>query len=161
MSEETPNYGEPNQINWTAPLNMMLVDSYMGPYKTFALVPLSSDCPWVEVIFEPTGGTLIAISKEKKQTYKMIPKLDDNGDPQELKLSKRNNGSAFKEERRLLETFHEIVITGLDSTREFVNQFATNAESYDFEKFMKPAEDNIQQGSGKLTSLPGSSLIVE
>ena len=161
MSEEDVKYGGPNQINWTAPLNMMLVDSYMGPYKTFALVPLDSSCPWVEVIFEPTGGTLIAISKEKKQTYKMLPKLDDNGDPQELKLMKRNGGQAYKEERRLVETFHEIVITGLDSTREFVKQFAINADTYDFEKYMKPAEENINQKTGGLTSLPGSSIIVE
>jgi len=161
MSEEDVKYGGPNQINWTAPLNMMLVDSYMGPYKTFALVPLDTTCPWVEVIFEPTGGTLIAISKEKKQTYKMLPKLDDNGDPQELKLQKRNNGQAYKEERRLIDTFHEIVITGLDSTREFVTQFAVNSETYDFEKYMKPAEDNINQKTGGLTSLPGSSIIVE
>lgn len=161
MSEETPNYGESNQVNWTAPLNMMLVDSYMGPYKTFALVPLDSSCPWVEVIFEPTGGTLIAISKEKKQTYKMLPKLDDNGDPQELKLSRRNNGQSYKEERRLIETFHEIVITGLESTREFVKQFAVNAESYDYEKHMQAADKNVDQKTGSLTSLPGSSLIVE
>ena len=161
MSEENVKYEGPDQINWTAPLNMMLVDSYMGPYKTFALVPLDSSCPWVEVIFEPTGGTLIAISKEKKQTYKMLPKLDDNGDPQELKLMKRNGGQAYKEERRLVETFHEIVITGLDSTREFVKQFAINADTYDFEKHMKPAQDNINQKTGSLTSLPGSSIIVE
>jgi len=161
MSEETPKYGSPDQMMWTAPLNMMLVDSYMGPYKTFALVPLDSSCPWVEVIFEPTGGTLIAISKEKKQTYKMLPKLDDNGDPQELKLSKRNNGQAYKEERRLVETFHEIVITGLESTREFVKQFAVNADSYDYERHMQAADKNIDQKTGSLTSLPGSTLIVE
>jgi hypothetical protein len=161
MSEENVKYGGPNQIDWTAPLNMMLVDSYMGPYKTFALVPLDSSCPWVEVIFEPTGGTLIAISKEKKQTYKMLPKLDDNGDPQELKLSKRNNGQSYKEERRLVETFHEIVITGLESTREFVKQFAVNADSYDYERHMQAADKNVDQKTGSLTSLPGSSLIVE
>ena len=74
---------------------------------------------------------------------------------------KRNGGQAYKEERRLVETFHEIVITGLDSTREFVNQFAVNADTYDFAKYMKPAEDNINQNTGKLTSLPGSTLIVE
>jgi hypothetical protein len=161
MSEETPKYGSTDQMIWTAPLNMMLVDSYMGPYKTFALVPLDSSCPWVEVIFEPTGGTLIAISKEKKQTYKMLPKLDDNGDPQELKLSKRNNGQSYKEERRLVETFHEIVITGLESTREFVKQFAVNADSYDYERHMQAADKNVDQKTGSLTSLPGSSLIVE
>jgi hypothetical protein len=161
MSEETPQYQTLSQVDWTAPKNMLLVDSYMGPYKTFALVPLDTSCPWVEVIFEPTGGTLIAISKEKKQTYKMLPKLDDNGDPQELKLQKRNSGQTYKEERRLVETFHEIVITGLDSTREFVKQFAVNVDSYDYERHMQAANSNIDQKSGSLTSLPGSSLIVE
>ena len=157
MSEETQDYGTDVQsLN-----NMLLVDSYMGPYKTFALVPMNANCPWVEVIFEPTGGTLIALSKEKKQTYKMLPKLDDNGDAQELKLTKRASGQNYKEERRLLETFHEIVITGLDSTKEFVNSFAINADTYDFEKYMKPAENNINQKTGGLTSLPGSSLIVQ
>lgn len=141
--------------------NMMLLESYMGPYKTFALVPLNETCPYVEVLYEPTGGSLILISKSNKQTYKMVPKLDDNGDPQELKLMKRNNGQAYKEERRLLETFHEIVITGVDSVHAFVKEFANNAESFDYAKYMNAAESNINQKTGGLTSLPGSSLIVE
>lgn len=159
MSEEKSP--EINLLDAVAPKHMMLVESYMGPYKTFALIPIYRDCPYVEALYEPTGGSLILIAKDKKQTYKMVPKLDDNGDPQELKIAKRGNGSAFKEERRLLETFHEIVVTGVDSVTEIVRQFAINDKSFDFAKYMKPAEENIQQSSGKLTSLPGSSLIVE
>lgn len=116
--------------------NMLLVDSYMGPYKTFVLVPISDDCPYVECIYEPTGMTMFLLSKNKKQSYKMLPKLNDNGDPERLKMQVRDDGKDYKEERRLLETFHEIIISGKDSVEAFVEAMASNSATFDYKRYM-------------------------
>jgi len=116
--------------------NMLLVDSYMGPYKTFVLIPTSDDCPYVECIYEPTGMTMFLLSKNKKQSYKMLPKLNDNGDPERLKMQTRDDGKDFKEERRLLETFHEIIISGRESIEEFVEAMASNSATFDYKRYM-------------------------
>jgi len=115
---------------------MLLVDSYMGPYKTFVLIPTSDDCPYVECIYEPTGMTMFLLSKNKKQSYKMLPKLNDNGDPERLKMQTRDDGKDFKEERRLLETFHEIIISGRESIEEFVEAMASNSATFDYKRYM-------------------------
>ena len=115
---------------------MLLVDSYMGPYKTFVLIPTSDDCPYVECIYEPTGMTMFLLSKNKKQSYKMLPKLNDNGYPERLKMQTRDDGKDFKEERRLLETFHEIIISGRESIEEFVEAMASNSATFDYKRYM-------------------------
>ena len=115
---------------------MLLVDSYMGPYKTFVLVAVDGACPYVECVYEPTGMTMFLLSKNKKQSYKMLPKLNDNGDPERLKMQTREDGKDYKEERRLVETFHEIIISGKDSIEEFVQAMAVNAESFDYKRYM-------------------------
>lgn len=116
--------------------NMILVDSYMGPYKTFVLVPINETAPYVECIYEPTGMTMFLLSKDKKQSYKMLPKLNDNGDPERLKMQTREDGKDYKEERRLVETFHEIIISGKDSIKAFVDAMAVNNQSFDYERYM-------------------------
>ena len=108
----------------------------MGPYKTFVLIPTSDDCPYVECIYEPTGMTMFLLSKNKKQSYKMLPKLNDNGDPERLKMQTRDDGKDFKEERRLLETFHEIIISGRESIEEFVEAMASNSATFDYKRYM-------------------------
>jgi hypothetical protein len=115
---------------------MLLVDSYMGPYKTFVLVAVDDACPYVECVYEPTGMTMFLLSKNKKQSYKMLPKLNDNGDPERLKMQIRDDGKDYKEERRLVETFHEIIISGKDSIEEFVEAMAVNAGSFDYKRYM-------------------------
>ncbi len=116
--------------------NMLLVDSYMGPYKTFILIAVDENSPYVECVYEPTGMTMFVISKHRKQMYKMLPKLNDNGDPERLKMQTRDDGKDYKEERRLVETFHEIIISGLSSIEEFVEKMAVNADTFDYKRYM-------------------------
>ena len=42
--------------------NMMLVSGNWGPYETFKLIPVNTDCPYVEAIFDPSGKILAVIS---------------------------------------------------------------------------------------------------
>lgn len=116
--------------------NMLLVSSAFRGAKSFNLVPATPECPYVEAMYDPSSGILAVISKVMKQSYHMIPKLDDNGDPLRVKGSPREGGKTVREERRLVDTFSEFYITDKQEINDFINIFAVNAESFDFSQYM-------------------------
>jgi len=117
--------------------SMMLVTSNWGPYKSFKAIPINTDCPYMEAIFDPSSKILAVISKHSKQSYHMLPKLDDNGDPMKLKMSKRENGKDFREERRLIETYAEYYIAEKAEIETFLNGFCLNADSYNYTEYLE------------------------
>jgi hypothetical protein len=119
---------------------MMLVHSNFGPAKSFRLIPVTGDCPYVEVLFDPQSGTLVPVLNVIKQAYHMLPKLDDNGDPVRMKLGTRDNGKEYKEERRLVETFTEFYLSEESSIKSFIEFFANNHESFDWNSFIPKGE---------------------
>ena len=106
--------------------NMMLVSSSFRNAKSFTMIPVSNDSPYTEAMFDPTSGILAVISKVMKQSYHMVPKLDDNGDTMFVKGGKRPNGKPQKEERRVVETFQEFYLEDVDSIIALVKHFAMN-----------------------------------
>ena len=122
--------------------SMLLVTSNWGPHVSFKAIPINTDCPYMEAIFDPSSKILAVISKHSKQSYHMLPKLDDNGDPQKLKLSKREGGKDFKEERRLIETYAEYYISMRDEVETFLNAFCLNADSYDYKALLDKKLEN-------------------
>jgi hypothetical protein len=95
---------------------------------------------------------LAIISKDKKESLHMLPKLNDQGDVQYLKIGKKENGKNFAEERKLLETFYEYYIEDANEIEKFVSMFAVNAADFNITPFiqmeigdetMKPAESSI------------------
>jgi len=115
--------------------SMMLTSSNWGPNKTFKMIPVNLECPYTEAIFDPGSKILAIVSKVCKQQYHMIPKLDDNGDPQRLKINKREDGKDIKEERRLLDTFAEYYITDEEEIELIVEGMSINSDTYDWKKF--------------------------
>jgi len=116
--------------------NMLLVSSAFRGAQSFNLVPATPECPYVEAMYDPSSGILAVISKVMKQSYHMIPKLDDNGDPLRVKGSPREGGKTVREERRLVDTFSEFYVTDKQEINDFINIFAVNAESFDFSQYM-------------------------
>jgi hypothetical protein len=116
--------------------SMMLITSNWGPYKSFKAIPINEACPYMEAIFDPSSKILAVISKHSKQSYHMLPKLDDNGDPMKLKMSKRDNGKDFREERRLIETYAEYYVSERSEIETFLNGFCLNADSYDYAQYL-------------------------
>jgi len=115
--------------------NMMLVNSSFRNAKSFTLIPVSQDSPYVEAMFDPTSGILAVISKVMKQSYHMLPKLDDSGQPQRLKAPNPQTGKTVKEERRLVDTFSEFYLSDKDDIDLFINMFAVNAEQFDYAQY--------------------------
>ena len=116
--------------------NMMLVNSAFRNAKSFTLIPVSNDSPYVEAMFDPSSGVLAVISKVMKQSYHMVPKLDDTGQPVRLKTPNQQTCKTHKEERRLVDTFSEFYLQDKDDIELFINMFAINAEQFDYNSFL-------------------------
>lgn len=116
--------------------SMLLITSTWGEGKTFKLIPVTNDCPFNEAIYDPQAKVLAVIGKTKKESFHMLPKLTELGDPQTLKIGKRSNGKDYAEERKTIETFYEYYIEDATEIENFVSAFATNADSYDYKQYM-------------------------
>lgn len=128
--------------------NMLLFTTYWGQNKTFKLMPATDDCPYMEVIYDPTVQMLIALSKDKKQNYEMLPKLDDDGNYIQAKKPK-TNGKPIKEERRLLEVPTEYYLVERAEQESFIERFAINASDFDYKTHLDTVPDasNILQNT--------------
>ena len=117
--------------------NMLLISSVFRTQESWNLVPATADCPYVECMFDPESKILACISKVNKQSYHMVPKLDDNGDPLRLKMGKRENGNTLKEQRVLVDTFSEFYITKKEEIIEFLKIFACNESTFDYNQYFE------------------------
>ena len=116
--------------------SMMLITSNWGPAKTFKMIPITTDCPFNECIFDVQSKVLAIISKESKESFHMLPKLNDIGDVMRLKIGRKENGKDYAEERKVLSTFYEYYITEREEIVDFINKFALNVGSYDYVQYM-------------------------
>ena len=116
--------------------NMLLVHSSFRNAKSFTLIPVSLDSPYVEAMYDPSSGILAVISKVMKKSFHMMPRLDDNGQPMRLKVPNKQTGKTVKEQRAQVETFSEFYIADKDDIDLFINMFAVNAEQFDWKQYV-------------------------
>lgn len=119
----------------TSTNSMLLVKSTWNEKSTFKMLPITSECPYVECLYDPESKVFVVISKIKKTSLHMLPKLDDNGDPQPVKKQTASNRTV-KEERRTIETFQEYYVEEQQSIEDIINHFALNKLDFDFKKFL-------------------------
>jgi hypothetical protein len=131
--------------------NMMLVNSTFRNAKSFTLIPVSLDSPYTEAMFDPASGILAVISKVMKQSYHMVPKLDDDGQPMRLKTPNQQTGKTHKEERRLVDTFSEFYLSDRADIETFIHMFAINADNFSIEEFFV----DLQKTEPSKIILPG------
>jgi hypothetical protein len=115
---------------------MMLVTSAWGNKKTFRLIPAASTAPYNEAIYDPEVKVLAIIGKEKKDNFQMMPKLNEFGDPQILKIGKRQNGKDYAETRLSVETYYEYYVENKDEIVDIINMFAINSDSFDYQTYL-------------------------
>ena len=70
----------------------------------------------------------------------MLPRLDDNGDPRMLKITKRPSGKTVMEERKTIETFQEYYVEDEKAMLNILNMHASNPEDVReiFHNLMEP-----------------------
>ena len=121
--------------------NMILINAPFGMSRSFKMIPVTLDCPYVECIFSTEDKIMVVISKVMKQSYHMLPKLDSNGDAIPVKGKPRQNKKVVVEERRLVDTFSEFYLMTPEEISGFVHSFAINSKEFPFEDFMKEEEN--------------------
>lgn len=114
--------------------NMLLITSYWGNSETMKLIPLVDECPYTEVIYDPTTTLLVVISKIQKENLQMVPRLDDDGNSIQSKKPKAN-GKPMKETRTRLNTLQEYYIIERSEQEAFLKMFAINHTTYNSKKF--------------------------
>lgn len=114
---------------------MKLITAPWQNRKSFRLLPVTADCPYVEGIYDPDSKILVLLSAIRKETFHMATKLDENGDMIKTKFP-RPNGKTYKEERKTLETFTEYYIQEKEEIEEMIKEIAVNAKTFDFGKYM-------------------------
>lgn len=116
--------------------NMMLVNSAFRNAKSFSLIPVSTDSPYAECLFDPSSGVLVLISKTEKEVFHMVPRLTEDGEPQKLRVPNAQTGKVVKEQRVSIRIFNEFYLTEHSDIELFINLFAINASSFDFKSFL-------------------------
>lgn len=109
---------------------MMLVKSSWQEDQTFKLIPISESSPYVECIFDPASRVFVVITKIRKTSLHMLPKLDDYGQP-------LTGAKGARQDRHKIEVFQEFYIEDKDAIEELVNIFAINSDKFDYKSFMK------------------------
>jgi hypothetical protein len=98
------------------------------------MIPTLSDCPFNEVLFDPNSKILAVVSKEKKQAYRLVPKLNDKGRPV---IVTEKGVPVEVQERKLMDNFYEYYLENLDDVQRFIEMFAINSESFDWKEYFK------------------------
>ena len=124
--------------------NMILISSYWGEAKSFKLIPAVEECPFVEAMYDASTGLLAIIGKTKKQVFHMVHKVDDNGDTVYMKSGKRENGKPHKEERRIIDTFHEYYVIEENEIVDFIKHYAINDDKFDFMMYIDATRERIE-----------------
>lgn len=120
--------------NQLANSSMLLLSSNWGPTPSFSLIPVDVNCPYIECLYNPAEKVLAIIGKTKKDTFHMIPRLDDEGLP--IKSKSSNSKEPFKKQRIQQESYTEYYITNVDEIKDFIKMFAVNADTFDYSKVL-------------------------
>jgi len=145
---------------------MLLIHSEWSDFPSFRMIPATSDCPYVECMFETAKKLLIVVGKEKKETFHFLPRLDEDGaagpidkkikrmvsdpaTPGQPLLDKNNkpvfemadktsvSGKLYREQRVSFETYQEYLILNKRDILDFINHFAINAKSFEVEPYFE------------------------
>lgn len=93
--------------------------------KSFRMLPMSNECPFNEVLYDPNTKVLAVVSKDKKDKPQMLPKLTDKGQVIPIKTGE---GQQYVEERRIMETYYEYYIDKKSDIEKFIQMFAVNTD---------------------------------
>jgi hypothetical protein len=113
--------------------SMMLVQATWQENQTFRMIPIDQACPYVECIFDPGTKVFVVISKIKRTSLQMLPKLDEYGQP-------LTGTKGRKEERNKIDVFQEFYIEDKTAVESLIEMFAVNAKNFDYKKFMVAEE---------------------
>jgi uncharacterized membrane protein len=114
--------------------NMMIYKSKWNDKETFRMIPLTMECPYNEIIFDPEQKVLAIISKDRKEKPLMLPRLSDKGDI--IPAKRPNTDHTWQEQRVMMESYYEYYLENMADIESFVKHFAVNSFVPDYVKEM-------------------------
>lgn len=121
---------------------MMLYTTATNGVKTFAMIPLSSDCPFNEAIYMPTLEALAVLGKTTRDTFSMLERLDENGNPTQ-QTGKGADVSKAKMQRVQISTPWEYFVHEKNEIIDFIKRNTLNSDTFNFNQYFKN-ESNIE-----------------
>lgn len=120
---------------------------------TFKMIPTDRNCPYLEAIYHPVFHGLGIVGKFKKKEPVMMPILNKWGE-QTLKDGK------VMQDRRMIDSWHEYLLMTKEEVIEFVNRFADNADTFDYQSFF-PKEPTVENIVVDMKSAPTEPVHME
>jgi hypothetical protein len=108
-------------------------------FPTFKMLPVTQDCPFNEVLFDPKSKILAIVGKEKKQAYRMLPKLNDKG---KQVVAMERGVPVEVQERKLMENFYEYYLEEIEDIEYFINKFAINSKDFNWMSFINSEKES-------------------
>jgi hypothetical protein len=135
---------------------MMLVTvPYTPTEKSIRMIPVTADCPYIDVVYWKDKQVLEINTAFKKNEYAYYPKLDDNGDMEKRKIpgkDEQGNALIYKQERRITEVLQKYYIIEQVEIIAFIEAIAVNASKVDYM--------SILTSKGAIVEAPKSSIIM-
>lgn len=118
--------------------SMMLItgqQAFQGSYyNTFKMIPVSINAPYTECVYDLSKNMLVVISQNKSENLHLVERLDENGYPSVIKAI-RGEQPKYKQQRIQMNNNVEYYLFNKEEITNFINMFAVNADTYDFNKF--------------------------
>ena len=111
---------------------MLAVNDTWDEKESFRLIPLTDECPFVEVLYDPNEKVLALLSKHKKNTFKFIPRVNEK---QEYVTTKKDGQIIPAMDRKLIEYFNETFIKDKQDIKNLLKLLVIN-QDFDFDKFL-------------------------
>jgi hypothetical protein len=120
---------------------MLIVNAVYQNQKTFALMPTSNDCPFLEMIYDPGNNVMQVISKHTHEVFMLVDKLDSLGKQMTTTVrdGKHRIEQPVKERRIVNENYHYTIYTQ-EEIEHIVDTHAINAATSDYRKFFSKVE---------------------
>lgn len=110
--------------------NMMIVSAPWKDQTSFRMIPITEDCPFAEVLYDPNEKVLAIISKLAKDKPQMMPKLNTQTGQVKTTKGRATEGGPLEDfpvqERIVMPVYYEYYIDSKDDIKAFIEHFAMN-----------------------------------
>lgn len=120
--------------------------SYVREMESYSLLPLTENTPYIDGMFYPDQCILLLLTKSTRETFQMVPKLDQFGNPEFVKVATAGNKHPEikdRMERTRLEIPHQHMMSDMRDIIWFAAEYVANAD--DFSAFVNESFDKKLQ----------------
>lgn len=110
--------------------NMMIVSAPWKDEPSFRMIPITEDCPYAEILYDPNEKVLAIISKLAKDKPQMMPKLNTSTGQVKTTKGRATEGGPLEnfpvQERVIMPVYYEYYIDSKEDIKFFIEHFAMN-----------------------------------